>query len=111
MNPQMGGVVQAVHSIINSLKSYHVDSEIISLDSKDESFIKDNNVVIYAMGPAKSSWQYSKLLRPWLNVNLVQYDAVILHGIWLYQDFALSTILKKFARPGQHKVQFVFGGK
>ena len=106
MNPQMGGVVQAVHSIINSLNSYHVESEILSLDCKDESFIKSHEVVVHAMGPAKGPWQYSKLLRPWLNLNLEQFDAVILHGIWLYQDFALSAVIKKIGRPGRQPVRF-----
>lgn len=106
MNPQMGGVVQAVHSIINSLNSYHVESEILSLDCKDESFINSQDVVVHAMGPAKGPWQYSKLLRPWLNLNLEQFDAVILHGIWLYQDFALSAVIKKIGRPGRQPVRF-----
>jgi glycosyltransferase involved in cell wall biosynthesis len=68
----------------------NVQNEVVCLDEPSSSYIGEDRFVIYALGGRKGKWQYSNLLYPWLLQNLHKYDAVILHGLWLYHGYATN---------------------
>ena len=88
MNPISGGVCQAVKSIIKALAPIGFVNEIVSLDNRDASYLKENNLCIHAMGEGRGPWKYNRNLQGWLRVNLYRFDIVIVHGLWLYSGFA-----------------------
>lgn len=94
MNPESGGPCQGIRNSIEAMKSFDVENEVVCLDSPDSDFISKDSFQIYALGPAKSPWGYSKLLRPWLLQNVSNYDAVIVHGLWLYPSYAVYKSFK-----------------
>ncbi|QMU27433.1 glycosyltransferase [Adhaeribacter radiodurans] len=93
MNPIMGGVCQAVRTMIAGLEEFGIHNEVTSLDAPDSRFSTEDSFQIHALGPGKSSWGYSPLLFSWLTENLVRFDVVICHGLWLYPGFALTKAL------------------
>ena len=102
MNPERGGVCQAVRTIINSISSnYQIINEVVSLDSPESLYLKKDNFFIHALGPSSGPWAYSPKLLPWLTNNSVDFDFVIVHGLWLYPGFAIQQILKskKYSTP------------
>lgn len=107
LDPEKGGVGEATRTIVKGLKQQNVDNEIVCLDIPNAEFLKKEDCLIHPLGPAENSWNYSKRLLPWLNQNLHRFDSVILHGLWLYQDFAVKKAVKKFNKEnGKAKLKF-----
>ena len=93
MNPAMGGVCQAVRTLVAGLTSLEIQNEVVSLDAPDAHFLVDDNFLTHALGPGKGPWFYSPLLLPWLKENMPRFDAVIVHGLWLYHSYAANKAL------------------
>ena len=94
MDPKAGGVCQAIRMIIESLSHGNTTNEVVSVDDPEMRFT--DSFKIMALGPAENPWQYSKKLFPWLINNLVNYDIVIVHGLWQYYGCATYKALKNF---------------
>ena len=95
MNPERGGVCQAVRTLISSMDSkYQIINEVLSLDSPDSPYLKNDNIIIHALGPSFGPWAYSSKLLPWLLNNFANFDFIIVHGLWLYPGFAVQKVLK-----------------
>lgn len=106
MNPKAGGVCQAVRTMIVGLNDLGVKNEVVSLDITTDVFFNEKSFIIYAIGPAKGPWAYSKLLYPWLIKNLANYDSVIVHGLWLYPSYATAKALKAIIDKANFKISF-----
>ncbi|WP_114751763.1 glycosyltransferase [Pleomorphovibrio marinus] len=89
MDPVMGGVCQAVRNIIAGLTDLGVSNEVVSLDGPGSELIYGDSFTLHSMGPGKGPWCYSKELVPWLINNFACFDAVIVHGLWLFHAYAV----------------------
>ena len=97
MDPKQGGVSQAVRSMVKGLAARGVGSEIVCLDAANAPWVKTGVGRMHALGPGRGSWSYNAALRPWLITALPRFDAVILHGLWLYQGYALRKALRRLS--------------
>lgn len=95
MDPQEGGVCQAVRSIVGGLAALGVHNEVVSLDAPDAAFFAHDSFATHGVGPAKGPWAYSPELIPWLTANFSRFDAVLVHGLWLYHGYATRTALRR----------------
>ena len=93
----MGGVSQAVRTMVRSLVETGVDNEILSLDEPG-SLQQDPGFIIHEMGPAKGFWAYNKNLGLWLSENISRFDVVIVHGLWLYYGYAVRKAVEQNTR-------------
>ena len=93
MNPATGGVCKAVSTIILGLSKYNIDNEVISLDDPDADYLKSETFKIHAVGKGSGAWQYNNYLLKWLQVNLKNFDIVIVHGLWLYPGYAFIKMV------------------
>ncbi|WP_051359963.1 glycosyltransferase [Adhaeribacter aquaticus] len=98
MNPKSGGVCQAVRTMISGLKDLKVENEVVSLDAPDVLYLKQDSFPVHAIGPGKGPWSYSSELIPWLEQNFSRFDVVILHGLWLYNGFALHKAIRQYKK-------------
>jgi glycosyltransferase involved in cell wall biosynthesis len=89
MDPRMGGVCQAVRTIIVGLTELEVQNEVVSLDPSDAPFLKDDPFPVHALGSGKGPWGYNPNLVPWLIEHLPRFDAVVVHGLWLFYGHAV----------------------
>lgn len=101
MNPINGGPSQGIRNSIYELAKLGIDNEVVSLDSPDESFIVRDDFIIHALGPYKGPWFYNSNLFPWLIKNISNYEAVIIHGLWLYHGYA---VFKAFTYLSKNKI-------
>jgi glycosyltransferase involved in cell wall biosynthesis len=101
MDPQLGGVSQAVRTMVKGLAASGAQSEVVSLDAPDAAFLGADPLAIHALGPARGPWQYSAHLLPWLVEQLPRFDVVILHGLWLYHGYAIRQALRRCRRGPQ----------
>ncbi len=88
MDPRAGGVCQAVRTMIAGLAARGVHSEVASLDDPAAPYVGEDPFPLHALGPGQGPWAYSPRLGPWLDENLGRFDAVLVHGLWLYASYA-----------------------
>lgn len=88
MDPERGGVCQAVRTIALGLKENGVHNEIVSVDHENAAFLAQDIFTIHALGPADNPLSYSKKLGVWLHTNSSKFDVVIIHGLWQYPSYA-----------------------
>ncbi|GAB3784583.1 glycosyltransferase [Spirosoma horti] len=94
MNPNLGGVSQAVRTMCTELSKQGIYNEVAGLDSPGAPFLRNEPVLIHMLGPAKTPWSYGTRFRPWLVDNLHRFDIVLLHGLWLYHGYALRKAIQ-----------------
>lgn len=95
MDPEKGGVCQAVRTIAIGLQGLGIHNEIVSLDPSDATFLEADALRIHALGPVKNPWSHSKNLLPWLLEHAKQFNVVIIHGLWQYPSYAVYKALAK----------------
>src|SRR5664279_458970 len=98
MDPEKGGVCQAVRTLITGLEESGIKNEVVSLDEPDAGFLINDKFPVHALGKGKGLWCYNGYLIPWLTDNFHRFDAVIVHGIWLYQSYAVSKPMRIFKK-------------
>lgn len=101
MNPELGGVCQAVKTISKTLSNAGISSEIVSLDEPDAIYIRTSSFTIHAIGTGKGPWKFNIALKKWLHLNVLQFNVVIVHGLWLYHGYAVKNILDSFKKNQQ----------
>lgn len=94
MDPISGGPCQGIRNAIPALKELGVRNEVVCMDDSQAEFMNKDTFVIHALGPAKNAWAYGPRLMPWLKENLHRFDAVIVHGLWLYPGYAIYQAYK-----------------
>lgn len=94
MDPAEGGVSQAVRTLCSSLTSRGIYNEVVSLDDPNSAFLIGMDGVTKALGPSKGPWRYAKTLQPWLRQNVTRFDAVIMHGLWIYTTYAVNNVIQ-----------------
>jgi len=95
MDPEGGGPSQGIRNLTPALAQQGIAAEVVSLDAPDATFLQNQGLVVHALGQGSKWWGHHPPLRSWLDQNAVKYDAVILHGLWLYPGFALWQSLKR----------------
>jgi glycosyltransferase involved in cell wall biosynthesis len=98
MDPEAGGVSQAVSTIVLSLDNGGIMNEVVSLDQPDAPFLNNKSVIMHGMGTGKGVWGYSPLLNSWLISNLPRFDAVIVHGLWQYHSYSLRKAISSLKK-------------
>ncbi|WP_432713825.1 glycosyltransferase [Pedobacter sp.] len=102
LDPQAGGMSQAIKTMVSGLCAQKVQSEVLSFDEPDAVYLQDVSVPIHALGSGSGPWNYNQKIMVWLLENLSKYDVVINHGLWCYQGYALTKAMKqlKELHPG-----------
>jgi glycosyltransferase involved in cell wall biosynthesis len=88
LDPEAGGVSQAVRTMIKGLTAQGIQNEVASIDNPDAAYLQNEAFSVHACGPGKTAWQYAPALYSWLTEHMAAYDAVIVHALWQYQTFA-----------------------
>lgn len=94
MNPVTGGPCEGIRNLIPELKSQGIEADVVCLDDADEEFLTNYPFTIYAIGVSSTQWKYNSRLLHWLVENLVNYDIVIVRGLWLYHGYAVQKAIK-----------------
>lgn len=98
MNPAHGGPCQGIRYSIPELEKLGVHNEVLCLDHPQATFIASENFKVHAVGPSKTPWQFNVRLFDWLLKNLLRFDVVIIHGLWLYHGYAVREAVKRLSK-------------
>lgn len=100
MDPRNGGPCEGIRNSIFAQKALGIDNEVLSFDSPDKNYLLTDSFKTHAIGPVKGPYCYSSELKKWLRKNLLNYDVVIIHGIWLYNSYGTFRVWKKIKDGG-----------
>jgi glycosyltransferase involved in cell wall biosynthesis len=98
LNPQSGGVSQALRSLIDPLRCVGVQCEVATSDPVDSQWIEQDAFPIHALGPGRFGYSYSPKWIPWLAEHLSNYDAVLVDGLWQWPSIASLVARQRHAR-------------
>ena len=70
--------MEAARKIDATLSGLGHHVEVVCVDDPNADFISDYPVQVHALGPSKGIYKYNKNLTPWLNANVMNFDAVII---------------------------------
>lgn len=99
VNPALGGPIESVRQSSAALARRGHQVEIITLDAPGDPWVRDFPVTVHALGPGRGTYGYAPGFLPWIQERRMQYDAVIVHGIWQYSGFGVWRALRGTATP------------
>ncbi|HEV7329749.1 MAG TPA: glycosyltransferase [Flavisolibacter sp.] len=100
--------MQGLRNYLPEIYSMGYRNEVVCLDDPKEPFIGTDSFITHALGPNQRPWAYSAKLLPWLKRELPRFQAVMIHGLWLYHGYAVYKAVKWLERQGAENVPKVF---
>jgi glycosyltransferase involved in cell wall biosynthesis len=97
MDPQAGGVVEAIHQTAKALNADKWKMDVLCFDDKNAPWVnRTQNYNIYALGKGISSYCINFKYFSWLLKYSRNYDVVILDGLWQFHMWGgyFLTLLK-----------------
>ncbi|SFZ94034.1 Glycosyltransferase involved in cell wall bisynthesis [Flaviramulus basaltis] len=94
MNPKGGGPCQGIRNSIPELQKLGIQNDVVCLDASDSDYLEKDDFNIYAIGTSKGPWAYNENLIPWLVENALNYKAIIIHGLWQFNSYAVYKAVK-----------------
>lgn len=95
MDPNSGGVSQAVRTMIKGLCTQAIASEVLCLQRYKPK--GQDNFAVHFAGPTLSAWHFSPGFETWLKINMSGFDIVVVHGLWQYHTYAVVRVLNRLS--------------
>lgn len=108
LDPRLGGVAQAIRTIVSGLKDLGFHNEVVTLDHPQAPFLSELAFDIHTPGEGHSAWYYSAGLKPWLQANYMRFDVIIVHGLWQYHGYAVQKTVHRLKRNSTSKLPAVY---
>lgn len=89
LDPARGDIRDAVLSLVETMRRAGQSSEIVCLEAPGSPVLQGIDVPVAAVGPALGPWSYSPKLRPWLRSNFLRFEAIVVHGLWLFHSYSV----------------------
>ncbi len=102
MDPAKGGVSQGLRNTIPEIQRLDVYNEVVCLDNDKSFYLGTDSFKIIPLS-SKGPWAYSARLLPWLLKNMIRFDVVIVHGLWLYNSYAAYKAYKQITRQNPYR--------
>jgi len=97
--PSGGGPIESIRQAAPVLAQMGHRMEIACLDPPDSPWLKELTVRARAFGPARTSYRYCPAFVSWLKGHAKDYDAVIVHGLWLHTSGGTRSALRGSGTP------------
>lgn len=107
IKPSSGGPAQGLRNLLPELKQLGCTNEVVCMDRPEDVDSWADPFPTHALGPVPDRWSgYSRLVR-WLESQWQRFDAVIVHGLWLYPSAAAWRVYSRLASvDGQVKTPY-----
>ena len=99
LNPEGGGPAEGIRQITPPLKGLGVSTTVASLDPPDAPWLRDQPTQAIGLGPVVGGYGYRRQLPARIRTLALQYDAVIIQGLWQYHALATWCALRGTGIP------------
>jgi glycosyltransferase involved in cell wall biosynthesis len=108
MNPIYGGPSQGIRNFEFGLRDKNIERHIVCFDSPEEVNRWENgSLIIHPLGKRITPWQFNSKLSDWLDANVVDYNVLIINGLWLYHSYIAIKVINSL-KENKQKVPKVF---
>jgi glycosyltransferase involved in cell wall biosynthesis len=101
MDPAMGGPPQGIRNSIAELERLGISNEAVCCDAPDAAWLGKDSFPVHALGPGEYGFAYTPKLGTWLEENLPRFDAVIVHGLWLWPSLCATRAVRALRRRAE----------
>lgn len=98
LDPKWGGPCQGIRNSIGALRQHGIHGQVVCADQVHAPWLKADKFPVNALGPGRFGYSYSSSIRPWLDSNLLRFDAVIVHTLWQWHGASVLFALDKIKR-------------
>jgi glycosyltransferase involved in cell wall biosynthesis len=95
MDPSMGGPPQGIRNSVGEMERLGIRNEVVSCDAPGAAWLGRDDFPIHALGPGKYGFAYTPKLGAWLEENLGRFNAVIVHGLWLWPSVCATRAVAR----------------
>ena len=86
-DPIGGGPIEGLKLLNQIHLQQGLDVELLCLDSPNAPSVQHLPFKVHALGPVRSKYGFTTTLAPWLHAHGIDYDALIIHGLWQFPGF------------------------
>ena len=99
-SPESGGPIQGIRNYHEASNLLGIDRTIICFENQSDliSWNFPESLKLIGLGNAKNLWQRNPALITWLKKHLLEYDCIVLNGIWTYHSYATLKVLRYFKK-------------
>ncbi|MEK6481683.1 glycosyltransferase [Catalinimonas sp. 4WD22] len=108
MYPSSGGPCQGIRNSIPEMKKLGVENEVVCLDDINADYQRQDSFLIHPLGESNNPWAYNKHLVSWLTLHLINFDVVIIHGLWQYHSYAVRKAIRSLVSKSTNRIPKVF---
>ena len=108
IDPRLGGVAQAIRTIIRGLEGLGIHNEVVTLDNPQSSFLAEEPLAIHTPGEGRGAWYYTPGFIPWLQENCTRFDIVIVHGLWQFHGYAVQKMFRQMKKRRVNQLPAVY---
>lgn len=101
MHPSKGGPCQGIRNAVPYFEKSGLTNEVVCMDEENDIYPISDDFIIHKIGSGKTSYQYQPELLKWLKSNILNYDFVIVHGLWQYHNWAVYKTIKLLEKQNQ----------
>ncbi len=100
LNPAWGGPVQGFKNLSKQAQKRGLQVEVACVDDPSSPWLQNWHLPVHAVGKgALGMYGYSRQLDQWLADNIQNFDAVVVHSIWMYFSYAVWKAATKHRIP------------
>ena len=99
VNPANGGPIEGVRQLGRVLIEMGHQVTVCSLDAPDAPWVAECPLPVLPVGPSYLGYNYTPKLIAWLRNHSVEYDCIVVNGIWQFNSFAARQALKGGKTP------------
>lgn len=90
LNPAWGGPVQGFKNLSAQAQKHGLEVEVVCIDDPSSAWLKGWHLPVHAVGKGSlGMYGYSGQLDQWLAAHIQNFDAVVVHSIWMYFSYAV----------------------
>ncbi len=98
-NPAGGGPIESIVQANRMLCKNGHELVVACLDKPESPWLKSFDFEIVALGPAYTPYRYCPSYHGWLFSRAREFDAAIIHGLWLHVSAGAWLCLRKVGVP------------
>ncbi|CAN8139490.1 Transferase [uncultured Thiomicrorhabdus sp.] len=94
-----GGPAQGVRNLTSYYAEQGVSATVLCLDDPEDNLGNTEHLEVVTLGKGKGVFAYHSGMVNWIKLNVEQFDAVVVHGLWQYPGLAVLKALKNSSIP------------
>ena len=99
VNPEGGGPIEGITQVSRMLGKMGHEVELVSLDTPEAAWVQNCPLKVHALGKGGHDFGYAPDYVRWLKRHGVDYDAIVVSGLWQFHGLGVWLALRRAGVP------------